>query len=287
MQSSNNLIVREVPSWKLKVGEYVASHFTQWQRTALFSLFFLDVVILGLLAFVFVNYVSGIPRETALQSELASPSTIDYAGYRARHQVLGLRVDLVQAIPTQPGMYDFIAIINNPNTLWAALDVEVQFRNGSFLFSPVRTYVMPGEQRAVALFRQSVPSGLSTPSAALTKAQWKKVKRVVVSSAGIEYRAVHYTPLDGDTTGLDFEVSNLTPYSFWRVPLMVMAWDNDTIVGAFHTVVERLRSGEARTVALAWQYALPSVTRTTVDVQLNVADPSILMEPSGTLQSPF
>ena len=287
MQSSNNLLVREVPPWKLKVGEYIASHYPQWQRTSVSALFFLDVIILGLLASVFVNYVSGIPREASLEFELAAKSSLDYAGYRAHHQVIPLRIDRIQAVPAQSGMYDFIAILSNPNAYWAALDAEVQFRSGSMLLPSVHTYLLPREQRAVTLVRQPAPAGTATPSVAIAKVQWRKVKHALVSSAGIEYRAMRYAPLAEGVTGLDFQVSNHTPYSFWRVPLTVVAWKDETVVGVFQTSVERFQSGETRMVSFAWQYALPEVTRTSVDIQLNAADPNIFMEPSGTLQSPF
>ncbi len=154
MKLSNNLIVREIPPWKLRLGEYVARNFELWRRAFVFGLFFLDIIIIIVLVVVFAGYTSGIPRHNALELELSSPSMVNYQGFHARHRTLPLTIDRIQSVASRPGELDMVALVTNPNIEWAVLDAEVSFRLGATLISPpVHIFLMPREQRTAAVFR--------------------------------------------------------------------------------------------------------------------------------------
>jgi len=287
MQQTNNLLTQETPTWKLRLGEYIAHNIESWRRFGMFTLFFIDIIVIGVLAYVFINYVSGLPRQVSLEEELAGPSSIDFNGYHARNRVSPLRIERIQAIRVNEYEYDFIAILSNPNTRWMAMNTVIQFRVGGVAYPEFSTFVLPRQQRAVALFRQRVtgPSPLLTANLQATK--WRRIKRDLVTLSELQGRDYVYTSLPHSSTNLDFTLTNSSPYSYWEAPFLLIAWQNDTIVGVQSSSVPQLLSGQDRTVALAWRYTLPLVTKTTIDFQIDVTDPAHFMDPPSTLVSPF
>jgi len=286
MKFSNNLIVREIPPWKLRLGEYVARNFEQWRRAFVFTLFFLDIIVIVILVVVFAGYASGIPRHAALELELSSPSTVNYQGFHARHRTLPLTIDRIQSVVSRAGELDMVALITNPNTEWAVLDAEISFRLGAALISPpVHIFLMPREQRTTAVFRVKGGAHMTVPSVSARVLAWRKIKDSVVSLQGIQSSDFSYTPLP-QGTALDFKVSNGSAYSLWRAPLVVTAWQGETLVGAASLFLDNLRSGESRIASFAWNYSLSPVSHTTVDVQINLLDPAVFMDPSGVIPPP-
>ncbi len=126
---------------------------------------------------------------------------------------------------------------------------------------------------------------MTVPSVSVRVLAWRKMKERAVSLQGIQSSDFSYTPLP-QGTALDFTISNSSAYSLWRAPLVVAAWQGETLVGVASLSLDKLRSGESLIASFAWNYSLPPVSHTTVDVQVNTLDPAVFMDPSGVIPPP-
>ncbi|MFA4873648.1 MAG: hypothetical protein WC659_07030 [Patescibacteria group bacterium] len=272
--------------WKLALAEYFARRKELLRRVVVFLFFLCDVAILAGLWVTYINYSAGVAQHTALEGSL-NDTYVDIASYRASHKVLPLEVVQVESVEGAEGYGDIVAALRNPNEQWIADDVQVQFFIGTKRLPAVTTFLLPMETRIVASFRQQFRKG-EVPRVELSSLSWWRMQgdpRLDISSLTVQgYR---YVPLGNGTTRLDFEVVNASPYSFWVVPVTIVAWQGQHIAAAYLTTLEQLTSGETRAASVAWQELLPQITRTTADIALNTLDPNILMPLPAETVSPF
>jgi len=279
-------LLKSPPAWKLSLAEYIARNIELWQRAGVFTLFLADVIVVAGLAITFVNFVGGIQRETALEAELTRP-LIDYSAYHARHRARPLALVRVDVIPTQAGLADVAVTLKNVNERWIAREAEVRISLGGRDFPLVRTHLLPGETRTVAAFRGQYRSG-DLAGAHIARVSWRRLKGAALPNASaITASQFRYLPLRGGTTGLDFTVTNTTPYAFWSVPITVVARQGAEPVGVAYTTITQMKSGETRQAAVSWNYTIPSVTQTIADIAVNVSDPSVFMSLPGTPTPPL
>ncbi|OGL78646.1 hypothetical protein A3J43_02350 [Candidatus Uhrbacteria bacterium RIFCSPHIGHO2_12_FULL_54_23] len=264
---------------QLKLAEYAARHRARWQRGFQFSLFFLDVLILCALAIVYVEYAAGLPAHHALEASL-NDSYINFASYHAAHRALPLAVEEIAVVPTGRGRADVVARITNPNRIWAAREVFYQFVTAAGRSLPSRTFVLPGEARVVAAFRQQVRPD-ERVRVELGETAWRRVDPARVPLLDVRAEGIRYTPLATGATGIDFVAVNATPYSFWAVPLTVVARHAGGVAGVHAITIERWKIGERRQVSLIWPDALPAVRETNVQFAIDILDPSVFMPFEG------
>ena len=266
--------------WELKTAQYAAAHREVWRRGFHFFLFFIDVLIICALVYVFVTFAASLPQHWAFEDSL-NTTYVDFASYRATHRTLPLEVVETSLIPTGTGRADLVALVRNPNRDWAARRVPYQFIVGGIRSLPQTTYVLPGETRVIAAFRQ-VAHAEAALNIELGQVTWRRVDlRSLPRLEGLSAGAFRYTPFTSGATGLDFIAYNRTPYSFWLVPARIVARDAGRVVGVHQFTIEEWKSGSARVVSLSWPESLPRVTTTEVDFAVDALDPAVFLNFSG------
>lgn len=277
---------REPALWKLALAEYFVRRKELLRRVVVFLFFLCDVAILAGLWVTYINYSAGVAQHAALEEKL-NTDYVDIASYRASHKVLPLEVVQIEFVGGAEGYGDIVAVLRNPNEQWIAENVQVQFFIGAARLPAVTTFLLPMETRIVASFRQQFKKG-EVPRVELSSLSWQRMQgdpRLNVSSLTVQgYR---YISSGNGATRLDFEVANATPYSFWVVPVTIVAWQGQHIAAAYRITLEQLTSGERRAASVVWQELLPQITRTTADIALNTLDPNILMPLPAEAVSPF
>lgn len=76
---------------------------------------------------------------------------------------------------------------------------------------------------------------------------------------------------------LDFNISNRTPYSYYEVPLNILLFSGNDLVGVNQYLLKNFKTGQTESVKLSWPGNLNYVSRTDVQPNLNILDNSVYL----------
>lgn len=188
------------------------------------------------------------------------------------------------------GRTDMVAILRNPNREWFA-EVSYQFRAEAVTTPLRKTYVLPGQEKAIAELAFASESRLRGVRLEITDVDWKRVERhevpdtaefvttrtnFVISDA--VFVAADPAAKDGQSKAT-FTITNATPFGYWTVDVTVLLYRGSAIAGVNKIQLAALESGEKRAAEVAWFEKLPNITKVEVRAETNIFDESVYMPP--------
>src|SRR3989338_5465398 len=211
--------------WQIELAEWYVEHRFLLKRVFLFTLFFLDLILVGIFAIGFARYNAETISGQELQRRL-SQNLIDFAAYRAAHPVLPLLITSAQALRDADDNYDLVALAANLNLIWGVQAFEYRFVVDG-LFLPWRTaFILPGDSKFITDFGFEP---VSTPSAVSVNARnvsWKKAGQLKLLEAGqdllVRELAVSRSTEVASFTEVTFVAVNNSAYDFWQAGFTII-----------------------------------------------------------------
>lgn len=80
---------------------------------------------------------------------------------------------------------------------------------------------------------------------------------------------------------LSFRIKNQTAYSYYEVPLTILLWNGEELIGVNQYQLDNFLSGQEEEVKLSWPGSFGYVSRTDVQTNLNILDNSIYRQYQG------
>lgn len=272
---------------KKKSGSFDKFSFSLWlvkNRRNFFiaAILFLILLSVSLYLFSFYNffdYLSGRNRERQTLEELTDISVTLTPG----RQAIPLESGSVQFFPHQ-GRYDFIASVKNPNSNFLAqvnycfLDGEVELVcRGATIFPEESKYLI-----SLALPLDSRPSDLKfifknvswQRLDAKKYPDWKSYysSRNDFSVSESEFIAERVDSSSSYLSQVSFSIKNNSAFNYWEVPLNIILFNNNSLVGINRYVVTEFMSLSEKQVNLSWLNSVRSVNRILISPDLNVLD---------------
>ena len=187
-------------------------------------------------------------------------------------------------IQVRPGDYDFVAQINNPNTLYGASRVRYTLDlSGTLLDRSGTFYILPGQTRFVIVSGIRSDSVLTESSFDITEAEWEKVETFENINFSIQRKS--YTVMEKNGVFSEFEavVFNNSDFDFDKVEVGVILFnDRNDIIAVNRTDIRTFLSRTERSFKVSWPVALPETARQDVEVLTNVFENSNFIKRYGT-----
>lgn len=199
----------------------------------------------------------------------------------------------VTVFDTTEGRQDVLVEIMNQNTGWWA-EFDYQFDLNGERTPLRRGYVLPNGRRYLTELGFEPETRGRTGRLVVENVRWRRVDPASVggnyeafADARLQFRADNVTYTRDLTIGTQtvgqsaFTLINDGAYGYWNPSVTVVVSRGTTPVGVTTIQLALIRPGEAVPVSINWFENLAGVSRTDVQVNVNILDPSAYLPTSG------
>lgn len=279
----------EIPMKKLSLGLWWVKNRLKLRAILIIFLTIISVISWGYTFYYFGDYLFfGMKEDQGMFGELSRTKVLFSEDLRAKD----LSVSGVGVIKTEE-KYDLYAKIVNPNRRhWGIFHYcflvsgeKVECGNG-FIFPEESKYILALSQefnRQPMAIRLEVKNLLWKRTNLHKIPDWKKFKDARLA---IDITDAIFTP--AETSGLSeklnlntlkFKATNNTAFSYWEVPLTILLYRGNRIVGINQYTLKKFISNDLMEVKITWLGILSGVSEIEIIPDINIMDEGIYMNP--------
>lgn len=279
-------LTENIPDWKLKLAYFYASHKIVVKKASIFTLFFVDLVIVFMLGSILVNYQTGTINNENQLSQL--PNNLVNTEAVSKQMPEELTVRDVRVVETTGDKYNMMVAVKNNNSEWAVTRLDYTFTINGKDLETRSSFVLPKSEKYLMYFNADNGVGAKLK---ILNTQWMRVKDFSLLSYkdGVKVMNATYEPsrtgqLSGDVI---VELYNDTPYGWWEVGVPIILHNRGGDVLAIdYIVINKLKSQETRELTVSWHEVISeSVREVEVYPEINLLDEGVVMpldEPIGS-----
>lgn len=246
--------------------------------TVLF-LFILSVVLFLFSFYNIYDYIRGIDKENKDLEELTNIGVT----LNPSRTAIELEYNGIQYF-SHDGKYDFLAKVKNPNPnffsniIYCFYDGEVELACGGSL-------IYPNENKYVMILSVSLKNRPDNLSFSIKNTSWERVdvkkypdwnayysERNNFMIADSVFKADKIDGSSGYVNNVSFSIKNNTPYNYWEVPLSIILFKNNNVVGINKYTISEFMSFDQKKVNLSWINSIKSVSDILVIPDFNILD---------------
>jgi hypothetical protein len=247
------------------------------------------LIIISSFFFIYSSYnyaVYFITGKTDIQTEtfVSSPRNL------IKEMVLG-EIKAFRAVESS----DLAIKINNPNDNFQA-EFEYCFEVDGQETACGSSFIFPQEDKYLLALNQA---GVSSANQILLKVKdifWSRINKRVIPDwpefytnhldflvENIEFSGATQSGLSEkvNLNSLQFNISNNTAFSYYEVPLNILLFSNNNLVGVHRYLLDNFISGEKRLIRLSWPADLESVSRVEISPDLNITSDEVFRKYQG------
>lgn len=280
-------LTEKIPEWKLKLAYFFTEHKILVKRAWVFSLFFIDLIIVFMLGSILINYQTGVIHDESQLAQL--PLNLVNTKAVSRLAPDPLIFGEVESVQGEGGKYNLMSTVHNTNSEWTITELEYTFRLNGQDLEKRTTFVLPKSEKRLMYF--NAPGTLGAELKILNTA-WLRVRDFSLLSYkdGIEVQKATFIPSrSGSLSGeVEIELYNSTPYGFWEVGLPIVLFDQSSEpIAIDYIVINKLLAQEKRELSVNWHEPIARVVRKVgVFPEINLLDKGGLMPLGSPTGSP-
>lgn len=271
---------------ELERGYYFLTH------RALFTRIFWIVGILLLFiiyAILVVNSISYFRGSTWSQMAQRITTTSDWAGYHASRAPQAITVGPVQVLSVGPGIYNFVATVDNANEDWVLPQFDYHFIvQGQTL--PVEHSFLNAKEDGLLLkigYKSDLALSNLDVQVETGNYMWNRLNSTIApiywDIQNVTWQPAGSISVNDKAVAIPatatWQAKNLSLYDFWQVNWQVALFSGDTIVGVDQITDRNFSAGQTKQLEAVWHNDLPHVSRVEVWPRLNWSDKSVFKEP--------
>jgi len=213
-------------------------------------------------------------------------------GIECEPEIMPLNIQFQELIEVRPNDYDFVAQVNNPNSLFGALraryEMELQRQDGASLsrFAPAMTgtfYMLPGQTRYVIISGLRSDSALTGAFINIIEVEWEKVQSFEEINFPVQRESYEVINRNGVYSELEAVILNNSDFDFDRVEVGVVLFDdNNSIIAVNKTDIRTFISRTERSFQVSWPVKLPEAAKQDIEILTNVFENSNFIRNYGT-----
>lgn len=179
------------------------------------------------------------------------------------------------------GAYDFVASVRNPNNNFFA-HVSYCFIDGDLELGCSSNIIFPEETKYLVSLANKLEKKPSNLKLVLKSIVWERIDSKVYGDFKTYYSDrsnlvisdIKFDSASSESSSntLSFNVKNDSAYNYWEVPLTVLLYSGNNIVGVNTYVLYELMSKESRSINFSWPGFVSGVSKTEVITDLNILD---------------
>ncbi len=188
---------------------------------------------------------------------------------------------------------NFLVQMTNDNTQWWA-EFTYHFTNGDVQTPDHKSYILPQSQRYLTELGWRGAS-FGNAQLVIDNVRWHRISADVVG-AGKDYASFandrnqlqllnpeykNDLTIGTQTIGrTNFTLTNPSGFGFWEVEITAILYRAGSAVGVTSIVERTIKPGETRPITIDWFENLPGVSKTELQANVNVLDPSVYLPSS-------
>jgi hypothetical protein len=207
-----------------------------------------------------------------------------------KNQVADLVIFNPQAFKIN-GVYDLSAFLKNPNDRFSAT-FKYCFLIGEEEFLCNTSFILPNEEKLLMAFNKEIDNLNTNVSLEISEIAWRRIdnreipnwNQFLSERLNFSLRDVNLLASgdhDSSLNDLSFVITNLSPYSYYEVPLNISFYRSENLVGIHRYIITNFMSGEDKIIHLNWVSNLSGVTQTEIQPEINILDESVYLKYQG------
>lgn len=243
-------------------------------------LIFISLIFYSKFFYNLYDYIKHIPEERRAAQELSSISVTSNPDRAATP----LKTGLVNSFFNN-GSYDFVATIKNPNNNFFAF-VSYCFVDGDLELSCSSVTILPEENKYLISLANKLEKRPSSLKLVLKNISWNRVdfkkygdwKQYYLERSNFAISDINFSSSAGNSLSLpgssniSFEIKNNTAFNYWELPLSIVLFNGNNVVGVNTYVIYEFMSLKTKLIHFSWPDSISNVTRTEVIPNLNILD---------------
>ncbi|MFA6995113.1 MAG: hypothetical protein WC249_01750 [Patescibacteria group bacterium] len=193
---------------------------------------------------------------------------------------------------------DLAVKINNPNDKFM-VSFKYCFTLDKQNLACDQNYLMPGEGKYILALGQALNGDAGQIVFNISDISWQRIDIHLIpnwndylgSHLNFQVTNLKLTPAQTSNLSqkiglniLEFSIKNKTAYSYYKIPLNLLFFSGENLVGVHRFFLENFLTGEARDVKIVWTGNLPNVDQTQVQPDINLLDSGVYL-PYGQANS--
>lgn len=264
---------------ELKWGYWYVTHYTRLHKIAWWCLLMLTA---GLWLYTIFGVIKHVRESRQFKLILSQQVTAPVVppSVRAAQMAQPLLIQGVYTVPGARGSVDLVAIVENPNSQWYVPELQYEFTLDGQPVSVDKTFLLPGERRALANFKVMGASGVAD---IVLHPRWSRVREPAKYTAPkFTAGAVRFIP--AYTPGSDrpavplsqaiFTLTNDAPFSWWSVPVIVVGRSGALVAAVGQVVVDKFMSEQKRLLTVSWSESLATPSSFEIFPAVDTLDPA-------------
>lgn len=220
-------------------------------------------------------------------------------GVACEPAIMPLNVQSQKLLEVRPGDYDFVAQINNPNSLFGSSRVRYALtltrQDGTSLDKTGVFYILPGQTRYLIIPGINIGQTLSNPSLNISEIKWEKVQPFGDINFPVARKNYEIINRNGTFSELEATILNKSDFNFDKVEVGVILFSarggpasggSNTfgdIIAVGRTDIRTFLSRTERYFKVGWPVRLPqNIVRQDIEVLTNVFENSNFIKKYGT-----
>ncbi|MBN2854119.1 hypothetical protein JXK06_01120 [Patescibacteria group bacterium] len=185
-----------------------------------------------------------------------------------------------------------ISLTNNNPRFYANFDYC--FKQGNIDLSCGNSFILPSSEKYILAFAVETENSNEDISFFVSKISWKRISREISDYQSFQDERLNFSIYDIDfkpaaskvsanidLNNLEFSLENLSPYSYYEVPLNILLFNGNELKGINRHIINNFYSGETRQLNLSWSADLRDARRAFIVPELNIFDESIFLKYRG------
>ena len=183
--------------------------------------------------------------------------------------------------------YDLgVEIANSNATMWA--DFEYKFIGANFETKPIKGFILPKSRKFLLNLGFDSPARPQNARLVFTSFSWHRIsrheypdfekyksERLALSASDVTFGRSALA--SGALNQVSFIFTNNSAYNFWQIPIVIILFRGDQVVGFNSVTLQKVSSLESRDTSVLWAEGLPQVTRVEVQSEVNILDKNVYM----------
>jgi hypothetical protein len=191
--------------------------------------------------------------------------------------------------------FDLAVLLKNPNDKFLA-NFNYCFKQGEQELDCKKNFILPGEEKYILALGQTIKNDQENVAFVIKDIFWQRInahqipnwsnflaERLNFSFADINFATANNSGLSekiGLNT-LEFNINNLSPYSYYEVPLNILLYNGSELLGVHQYLLTRFLTGESRNVKISWPGNLTTVNRSEIKPDLNITESGVYLKYQG------
>lgn len=189
---------------------------------------------------------------------------------------------------------DLAILVSNENPRFYA-KFDYCFKRGEVEIECGTSFILPGQKKHIIAFANDAYLGEGDYQFSVSKISWNRISREI-----LDYPAYHKERLDFliddlsfkaaagslssniDLNALEFSVINNTAFSYHQVPLNILIYSEQKLIGVNRQVLEKFRTAQERKVNLNWPGDLRGANRVEVIPVIDIFNESVFLKYQGS-----